>query len=371
MSTSDMSHSDFASSSGSSSSASSLSALDQLSKALLTKNSQEVLSHCLGLSPLSNVPSLADNTILICFDTESWTSNHSAITEIGVSTFDSRDMRALATPGLHGEHLLQQMYFYHARIQEHAHLLNIKFCVGNPDANRFGQTRFLKKEQARGMLKEMFAWPIDAEKPELGFCPVVVMGHALHGDMDLLRSALGFDADALGTVVSVIDTQVLARECGFTLRKQIGLRDLVGLCGFQYRDAHTASNDAAMTLIAAVQMVLPAALKPDDGGLQHVLDRVETASQMQAWSWGDDLYCLRCGNYGHTKDDHGGRKCRAKVKCMHCAASIKEKRRRAAGTHRTEVCITFVLHGPELQDPYESGEDVATRISRLGIGDRG
>ena len=54
-------------------------------------------------------------------------------TEIGVSTFDSRDMRTVKKPGLHGENLLDKIYFYHARIQEDAHLINIKFCVGNPD----------------------------------------------------------------------------------------------------------------------------------------------------------------------------------------------------------------------------------------------
>lgn len=89
--------------------------------------------HCLGLSKLEGVPSIAENMIVVNFDTENWVANHDALTEIGVSTFDSRDMRALKEAGMNGENLLKQVYFYHARILENAHLLNIKYCVGNPD----------------------------------------------------------------------------------------------------------------------------------------------------------------------------------------------------------------------------------------------
>ena len=71
--------------------------------------------------------------IVVCFYTESWTYNHNKLTEIGISTFDSRDMRALMRSGSYGENLLKQIYFYHARIQENAHLLNVKYRVGDPD----------------------------------------------------------------------------------------------------------------------------------------------------------------------------------------------------------------------------------------------
>lgn len=97
------------------------------------KTGSEVLSHCFGLSKLEGVPSAAENMIVVNFDTENWVAKHSALTEIGVSTFDSRDMRALKEAGMHGENLLRQVYFYHARILENAYLRNIKYCVGDPD----------------------------------------------------------------------------------------------------------------------------------------------------------------------------------------------------------------------------------------------
>ncbi|KAF1828495.1 hypothetical protein BDW02DRAFT_615400 [Decorospora gaudefroyi] len=328
--------------------------LEQLTTMLSSKSSKEVLEHYLGLNKLQAVSPVAENMIVVCFDTESWTNDHNKITEVGVSTFDSRDMRVVKEAGPYSENLLKQVYFYHARILENAHLLNIKYCVGNPDtqvispssqptsadrmiSNRFGQTRFLTRPEACGMLTEMIAWPIDERQPELGFCPVVVMGHALNGDISMLKNTLGFNSASLGSVV----------KCGYAARShnQIGLRNLVGSCGFSYRDPHTASNDAAMTLICALQMILPAALKPSSTPLQRVVDEVELASRAQKWTWGNDMYCLRCGEYGHTKNNFRGRRCSKKICCMHCRNAKVEKRIKAASTHRTECCITYARSG--------------------------
>jgi hypothetical protein len=105
----------------------------QLASVLTTKTGSAVISHCLGLSTLEGVPSAVENMIVVNFDTGNWVADHNMLTEIGVSTFDSRDMRALNEVGMHGENLLKQVYFYHARILENAHLRNIKYCVGDPD----------------------------------------------------------------------------------------------------------------------------------------------------------------------------------------------------------------------------------------------
>jgi hypothetical protein len=106
--------------------------VQELKEALYSKSSKAILEHCLGSSKLSDVPTSADNMVVVCFDTESWVRDHGRLTEIGIATFDSRDMRAVPKPGMHGEELLKQIYFYHARIQENAHLINIKYCVGDP-----------------------------------------------------------------------------------------------------------------------------------------------------------------------------------------------------------------------------------------------
>jgi hypothetical protein len=122
------------SASGTSSPSPPLPEIKQLELALATKSDRAVLGHCLGLSQLDGMPPLADKMIVVNFDTENWVRDRHVLTEVGVSTFDSRDMRGLANPGMYGENLLKQVYFYHARILENAHLVNIKWRPGDPDS---------------------------------------------------------------------------------------------------------------------------------------------------------------------------------------------------------------------------------------------
>jgi hypothetical protein len=111
-------------------------------------------------------------------------------------------------------------------------------------------------------------------------------------------------------------------------------------------------------------MVLPPSLKtPSRRTLQNVIDDIEVASQYQDWSWGSRLYCLRCGEWGHTVHNHKGRRCFTKVKCDHCAASFDEKRRKACYSHRTEYCIIFAMRGPE-----DGVDDLAANVAGLGFG---
>jgi hypothetical protein len=208
------------------------------------------------------------------------------------------------------------------------------------------------------MLDSIFHWPIDPAKPHLGNCPIVLMGHALKGDLRMLSDTLGIRATAFDTVVKTIDTQNLCRETGYWhSRQQPSLSALVGRCGFEYRNAHTACNDTAMTLICGIQMVLPAHLKPDadteqyeidSRALQEVVDAIEQCSKGQNWNWGVELYCTRCAHRGHTRDRYRGRHCYAPVKCEYCAASSLEKRIRAAKSHTTKNCIFFALRGAEV-----------------------
>jgi hypothetical protein len=111
----------------------------ELQDSLLSKSNRAIVEHCLGLSKIADLGPLADKILVVCLDTESWTGDNHKMTEIGIATFDMRDMRAQIdtsgqyAPGTHGEYLLKQVYFYHARIAENAHLVNIKFYVGDPE----------------------------------------------------------------------------------------------------------------------------------------------------------------------------------------------------------------------------------------------
>jgi hypothetical protein len=75
--------------------------LDQLRAALNTTSGKQVLEHCLGLEQLKADLRLADSMVVVCLDTESWTHDQGKLTEIGIATFDCRDMR----PGSHPRHV--------------------------------------------------------------------------------------------------------------------------------------------------------------------------------------------------------------------------------------------------------------------------
>ena len=161
----------------------------------------------------------------------------------------------------------------------------------------------------------------------------------------------------------MIDTQQLSRETGYwpTTGNPDSLAKLLPRCGFDYRNPHTASNDAAMTIICAIQMVLPTHLKSENAtgkSLQNIIDDIEVASKYQDWTWGTNKYCVRCGGYGHTKANFRGRQCYLKVKCAHCAVSQLDRHQKAAGTHRTECCILFAFKGPETGTVVEVGSGI-------------
>jgi hypothetical protein len=219
------------------------------------------------------------------------------------------------------------------------------------------------------MLGSVFQWPIDASKPHLGNCPIILLAHALGNDIDALSRNLGVHAGVFDSIVGFIDTQQLARVTGDGPfgDNQIALRTLVGKCNFKYRDEHTACNDAAVTLICAITLVLPKSLKPSSGTppLQDIVDDIETSSQGQQWDWGSETYCVRCGSWGHARMGFGLRPCHAQVKCAHCAASKEKKRNQAARGHPTGKCIIFAMCGPEEEEIVAGLGELSLRSMRF------
>jgi hypothetical protein len=253
----------------------------------------------------------------------------------------------------------------------------IVYCPGDPGSNRFGQTRFVNSSDATKMLESIFKWPIDAEHPELSFCPVIVMGQALSGDLAILSRTLGVHAAVFDTAISIIDTQQLCRKTGsWTDRNLARLQKPVSKVNFYYRDPRTACNDAAMTLICAVHMVLPSELKTNasgnstDGGphtLQDVVDEIEEASQYQDWSWGTDGYCVCCGRRGHVHGNTNSTRCRAKVQCNRCSASKAPNRQKAARGHAMKNYIFFAMRGPEVEGEDDSVDRVSNHMSAMSF----
>lgn len=196
-------------------------------------------------------------------------------------------------------------------------------------------------------LEDAFQWPVDPNDLGKGICPVVLLGHALSGDIAKLTSELAFEADAYGQVVKEVDTQIIARELDYwvTPRDQVGLKHLVPRLGFEYRDAHTACNDAAMSLIAAILLVLPSRYFPTKGsGLQQMIDDVEKRSKGNPFNYGYKEFCFRCQTPGHMETYPDGHKCRVSVFCTLCDEVSHEDPRRQASKYCHLACAC-VWHG--------------------------
>jgi hypothetical protein len=214
---------------------------------------------------------------------------------------------------------------------------------GDPNTNRFGIQRFLNDQEVKACLADSFEWPMDPNIPDGCVRPVVLLGHALGNDVDKVTKLLQWSPRAKGNLVKEIDTQVIARDVGHWSHKvnEIGLQRLVGNMGFQHRDGHTASNDAAMTIICAVQLILDGAYKGNTQpySLQDVVDNTELRSQKDDWYYGVAEYCFRCGGRDHMEEtggDDGGR-CRRPVFCDWCYT--KRPQAKAHYGHRTAACV--------------------------------
>ncbi|KAI4961288.1 hypothetical protein J4E86_000315 [Alternaria arbusti] len=204
------------------------------------------------------------------------------LTEYGLNTFSRKEMApVLRSPGIHGENILRNIYYYHIRVRENAHLINWRFVRGNPERNHFGSTRFATKEDAKEFLVETLAWPIDDDNEDGPKCPVIFLGHSVKNDLQMLQQDLGIDPKFDSNVVAIIDTQKIANEQGIRGKgQQIGLPILIQHFGVEFRDGHTASNDAAYTIISAVQMVLKNSLPTDPTrSLQDVVNGVAEDSK--------------------------------------------------------------------------------------------
>lgn len=83
--------------------------------------------------PDSHAPFVFDqDVVFICVDVEAYEKDHNKITEIGISTLDTRDL-TLTTPGKGGQNWMKLIRARHFRIDEYKYLRNHEFVDGCPD----------------------------------------------------------------------------------------------------------------------------------------------------------------------------------------------------------------------------------------------
>lgn len=296
---------------------------------------QHFLGHKIPQAPLS-----LDDAVIVGLDIE-WLDVGSTkyVNELGFSVIDTRDI----TPNSGPWDVLNTMKTYHLRIKEYAHMTNTHLCGGRPDKFQFGHTQFVDKNQVAPFVHDMFSYtkhdsPLAQCKNPVCLIkrPVIFLGHAVDNDIDVLKEHFDIDLGALSSIVTTIDSQVMAEEACIrsTKGRLISLKDLIARFGLEEEFLHTAGNDIAYTAIAAF-LTAAQTLAPDAPSISveataslnslklKELKALSTTTPLPMI--GIPVFCVRCDSTAHMVEN-----CDADVSCEKCATK---------GDHNSAKCI--------------------------------
>ena len=182
---------------------------------------------CEGIDVRQPVAHPFENDVLfVCIDIEADELDHSKITEIGVSTLDTKELAGIA-PGEGGINWMAKIRARHFRINEYKHVVNSRFINGCPDRFEacFGSSEFIRNDQAKEVVRSFFVPPYAASIDHNGFYLaqgvssnsqasekriVVLVGHDIKTDISYLKG-MGYNPVKEPGVLEVLDTGRLYR----------------------------------------------------------------------------------------------------------------------------------------------------------------
>jgi len=258
---------------------------------------------------------LLRSAIIIGLDAEWYEHDASYITELGVSILDP-DCVPTSTSASSSTawDILATLENHHIRINENAHLINRDLCENHPDSFQFGSTTFAGIAEARDMLQEVFT----RRDSDGGLRPVIFLGYAMENDSQIIKDRFGIDIEALGSVVTTLDTQMLAVEHNLTTSgRKIRLAHLLGQFNISEPYLYNAGNDIVATLVAALLMVCtPSEVAPQlaYADLKSQLTATNAATLHHRTHYGQSRFCVRSGSGQHME-----KYCKVAVFCEFCA----------------------------------------------------
>ena len=230
-----------------------------------------------GLIPSAPIPNPPDNTssnnidvnkpaahpcdsdvIIISIDVESYERAHGIITEVGVSTLDTRDLQGIA-PGEHGQNWQQFVRARHFRVTEHKNYINGEFVAGCPENFRFGTSEWVALKSLPSVLTQCFHEPFSklsgksnnhtpvVEDPH-NKRNIVLLGHDIEQDIQYCHK-IGFSVLGRGNLIATMDTKAMYQA----YTRDTSARSLGGILtdfGMTPWHQHNAGNDAVFTMWA-------------------------------------------------------------------------------------------------------------------------
>lgn len=261
----------------------------------------------ISISPLEHdkpSPFLCDQDVLfIAVDVEAYERPPRMITEVGVATLDTRDLKYQA-PGKVGEDWQQLIRARHFRIAEYKHYVNTEFVQGCPDRFEFGKSEFVGKDNIGNELAQCFDQPYSGTTTDTDEKRnIILVGHDVSQDINYLQQ-VGFNILNSGNLIDKIDTAELFR----VHTKDPNPRSLgsilyeFDLMGWHL---HNAGNDAVYTIWAMLATCVKAASDrgSDDERKkreENLEKRTETAVEQAKQRVQDEF------DGWETKDEDGG-----------------------------------------------------------------
>jgi hypothetical protein len=197
--------------------------------------------------------SFFNDVVFIAVDVEAFEDPPHPITEIGIATLDTRDLRSVS-PGPNGETWQPLIHARHFLIQEHKRKVNHKYVDGCPDKFEFNnhKSTLVADRDISKTISDCFQPPYGNDYPSmrdgLEKRNVVLVGHDITADINYLRR-IGVSLANFSCIVDTVDTAALFRVCrgepqARSLGHVLAEFDLMGW------HLHNAGNDAVYTLWA-------------------------------------------------------------------------------------------------------------------------
>ena len=265
------------------------------------------------------------DAVLVSIDVESETREHNIITEIGLSILDARAIRARSTDAGLCE-WMTTLQCTHLRIEDSGKkIARVHDRHGRPLwASRdftFGRSKWTNLGAARHVLKDLLCIADDrdssAREPPK-YRNVIVVGHAWSNEDAYLRKlGDGFTLKSIGTVVAVVDTQIMNCD-GCDLPS---LSTLLYDIDISPENLHNGGNDAAYTTVACVgneikRLKQQGLILSTGVGMtaKSAIERLEEkGKQIQEACPLDPHRCDICGMRNHPRDE-----CYSMTRCTAC-----------------------------------------------------
>ncbi len=241
------------------------------------------------IDPLRPAPFIFDQSVVfVCIDVESYERDHRKITEVGVTTLDTRDLVGVA-PGIDGAEWMKLIRARHFLVKEYRHLKNHRYVIGYPDKFTFGESVEVALKDIVSAVAECFHAPFSvhqtntsdgsidlmSSKKHAEKRNIILLGHDPGQDIRYLKQ-LGYDLMKVENILEALDTavmnQVWRRE-----QQSTSLEKILKSFDIQSWYLHNAGNDAAYTVQAMLALCVREASIRGSSELREMRAEVKAA----------------------------------------------------------------------------------------------